>query len=204
KTIIVVIGDHGEIFGSHGRLIRLGRARGALYDEVIHIPFIIKHPYIKKGIKIDSLVEAIDVAPTILDFLSIPISNEAQGNSLLPSISGSNESLHEYVFSGGKFFGIINMDLFPHRTLNSAIRSKQWKLIFERSKDGQVNSLELYNIEKDPNERLNLIADRPEVARMLKNKLIEWEDYTIKVNDLKKINLTDDELRAAREAGYFD
>ena len=201
NTIVIIIGDHGEIIGEHGRVVRVGQVRGALYDEIIHVPLIIKHPLIKKGKSIEGLVETIDIMPTILDFLDIPINYESQGINLVPLINGSKEEMREFVFSGGNFGG--NLELFPYYTTNDAIRSKKWKLIFERSANG-INNLELYDLENDPNEMINLVWENPELARALKSNLLKWENHVNTVKTLKKITLTDEELRAVREAGYVN
>ena len=52
-------------------------------------------------------------------------------------------------------------------------------------------------------EKNNLIAQEPEIARELKKRLEEWEKLTIIAKQLKEVNLTDEELIAAREAGYL-
>ncbi len=202
NTVVIIVGDHGETFGEHGNLIRLGFVRGTLYDEIIHIPLVMKHPLIKSNKRIDALTQTIDVMPTILDFLGIPINHEVQGKSLLPLINGSDKSIHQYVFSGGRF-GRWKSEIFPFTTLHDIIRSQKWKLVFERSTTGEIFAFELYDIETDPNEKNNLIVQEPEIARELKEELQRWEKRTILTKRLKEVNLTDEELMAAREAGYL-
>lgn len=201
KTIIIIAGDHGEIFDRNGELIRFGALRGTFYDDVIHVPLIISHPHLKKGEKIDGLAQTIDVMPTILDLLSIPVNHEAQGRSLLPMVNNRSKSIHDYVFSGGRF-GSGKSKLFSYMTIHDSIRGKKWKLIFERSLTGEIFIFELYDVEKDTNETNNLIAQEPEIARELKDRLRDWEKSSVKAKKLKEVNLTDAELRAAMEAGY--
>jgi len=203
NTIIIILGDHGETFGEHGRLVRIGATRGNMYNNVIHIPLIIRHPFVKNGKKIYGLVQIIDIMPTVLDFFGIPLNREAQGKSFVPLIEGRNNSVHEYIFSGG-FFGSTNKILFKHSAVNYAVTSKKWKLIYERSTDGEISSLELYDIENDPNELNNLVAEEPEIAMQLKKQMLEWEKASIRQRNLKKIELSQEELKAAREAGYTD
>ena len=198
NTIIIFIGDHGESLGTHSAVIRYGAQKGILYDEVIHIPLVVRHPFIKNGKRIDSLAETIDIMPTILDFLGIPKNHESQGLSLLSAINGSKENLREFVFSGGQFF---HRDPY-YVTINDAVRSKKWKLIFERTSDNKISNLELYDLENDPDELNNIVALEPEIAIFLKERLQKWEQTVIKKHKLRVVELSKDELKAVREAGY--
>jgi len=66
KTIFCVIGDHGEAFGEHGLL---GHERIA-FDEVLHIPWIIRAPFvIQPATKITQPLGSVDLAPTLLALL---------------------------------------------------------------------------------------------------------------------------------------
>jgi len=66
NTILCIIGDHGEAFGEHGLL---GHERIA-FDEVLHIPFCLRVPFIMEtGIKISEPVSSVDLAPTLLGLL---------------------------------------------------------------------------------------------------------------------------------------
>jgi glucan phosphoethanolaminetransferase (alkaline phosphatase superfamily) len=66
KTVLCVIGDHGEAFGEHGQL---GHALIA-FDEVLRIPFCLRAPYlVEPGEKVDELVSSVDLTPTLLGLL---------------------------------------------------------------------------------------------------------------------------------------
>ncbi len=80
NTIIIITGDHGESLGEH----RFLGHNHKFYDEQIHVPLIIKLPYIHKSKKVDALVQSIDLMPTIFEHLSIKIPYTVQGSSLLP------------------------------------------------------------------------------------------------------------------------
>ena len=201
KTILIIVGDHGDTFGEHGRLVRLGLARGIFYDDVINVPLIIKHPYISNGRKIDSLVQTIDVAPSILDFLNIPIPYGFQGISLLPLINRSKDSVHGYIFGGG-IFGNEQSEIFPQITIHDYIRDKQWKLIYERSLEGNIFTFELYNIRNDPLEFKNLAKQKSKIASSLKNNLTDWEQSSVITKKLSNVFLNDEELKELRKAGY--
>ncbi len=72
KTIVCVIGDHGEAFGEHGLL---GHERIA-FDEVLRIPFYLRAPLlIEPGTKIKEPISSVDLTPTLLTLLGFDIGN---------------------------------------------------------------------------------------------------------------------------------
>ena len=84
-ALIAVMADHGEALGEHGE-----DTHGFfLYDETIHVPLVIKLPGAASagkdsaGKKIDNRVGLVDVLPTILQAVKIPVPQEVQGESLL-------------------------------------------------------------------------------------------------------------------------
>ena len=80
------------MFAKHGRFGRAGATRGTLYDEVLHIPLIIKTPKSNKGIVINNLVQTIDIMPTVLDILNTPYDkNKIQGKNLITLMTENKE-----------------------------------------------------------------------------------------------------------------
>jgi len=80
-TVVIFVSDHGEEFAEHGRF---GHNK-TLYEEVIHIPLIIRYPErIAAGTRTDSLVSLVDLAPTILDLCGLPADATHWGRSLTP------------------------------------------------------------------------------------------------------------------------
>jgi arylsulfatase A-like enzyme/Flp pilus assembly protein TadD len=90
NSVIAVMADHGEALGDHGE-----DTHGIfLYDETIHVPLVIKLPgtasagkvskgTVSTGKRIEDPVELVDVLPTILQAVKIPVPPEVQGESLL-------------------------------------------------------------------------------------------------------------------------
>jgi choline-sulfatase len=80
SAMISVMADHGEALGDHGET-----AHGVfLYDETIHVPLVIKLPGQRSpGERIERRVGLVDVAPTILETIGLPIPKELQGESQL-------------------------------------------------------------------------------------------------------------------------
>ena len=87
RTVFVLVSDHGEAFWQHGV-----RGHGThAYEEFVRVPFVLRVPGVAslRGTRIDALVELVDLAPTLLDLLDLPLpENAAAGRSLLPLLSG--------------------------------------------------------------------------------------------------------------------
>jgi len=176
NTIIVFTSEHGDMLGKYGRFMRGGPLRGTFYDDVLHIPLLIKHPKIAAD-RIDGLVEHIDIVPTLLDFLSIPQSPSFEGKSLIPLIS-QNEEVHQYVFSGSEYNPGDNNDYFTQKTRLEAIRSKEWKLIKETalSSPSQSPVFEFYDMINDKEELHNLADKGGDVFEDLNSRLSDWSN----------------------------
>jgi arylsulfatase A-like enzyme/Tfp pilus assembly protein PilF len=79
SALIAVMSDHGEAFGEHGE-----NHHGIfLYDETIHVPLVLKAPGQRTARRVETRVGLVDVAPTILRAVSLPIPAAMQGESLL-------------------------------------------------------------------------------------------------------------------------
>lgn len=185
RTIIIITSEHGEELLDHGSFDRFGQKN--LYEEVIRIPLIIKHPRIK-GRRIMNQVQLIDIMPTILGFLEIPFNKEAQGLSLVPLIEdkGIKAEFNHYVYS----------EAGPNKW---AMRTKDWKLIYDSGK------YELYNLQEDTAEINNLSNQRPKLVYKLMQRLLKWyrRTKTDSSPDDTRIELSEEMKKKLREAGYW-
>lgn len=92
-TVIVLMTDHGHLFGEHGLMGKpwSGLSDSNLYKELAHIPLIIHHPKVQPH-RVSSLVQIVDLYPTILEILDIPYDKgNIHGRSLLPQIQSNIE-----------------------------------------------------------------------------------------------------------------
>ncbi|PIR58072.1 MAG: hypothetical protein COU71_00685, partial [Parcubacteria group bacterium CG10_big_fil_rev_8_21_14_0_10_38_31] len=137
NTIFIFMSEHGDLFGEHGRFMRGGPLRGTFYDPVLNFPLLIKHPKLDKPVKIDILVQTVDLMPTLLDILGLddPEEEKRQGQSLF----GKETSSNEYVYAGSQFKA-VNSEFFNGLSVVEVIRSKEWKLIKE----------EIFSVENGP------------------------------------------------------
>jgi arylsulfatase A-like enzyme len=89
NTIIIVVSDHGEEFWEHGGIVHGYN----LYEEQLRIPFLVKLPESNLGgTTINSIVEGVDLAPTILDIVGAPPEPRFRGRSLLPAMQGEPQA----------------------------------------------------------------------------------------------------------------
>lgn len=126
KTIIIIFADHGELFAKEGRFGRAGTIRGTYDDVVIHVPLVIKFPG-WSGKRVDGLVQIIDLMPTLLPMMNLPVPKEVQGKNLMPLIE-KGKKINRYVFGGTQYWPTIH---YHYLSSSEYIRDEEWKLIRE-------------------------------------------------------------------------
>jgi choline-sulfatase len=88
ETLVIVVGDHGEMLGEHGE-----QTHGFfIYEAAVHIPLILAGPGLPARTIADQ-VRIVDVMPTALALLAVPAPKAVQGASLLPVVKGERLSL---------------------------------------------------------------------------------------------------------------
>ena len=156
NTIIIFTSDHGESF-EHGDFTH---GHTHLYEQVTHVPLIIKRPSQIKGVIINDLVEQIDIPPTILSLVNIPIPPWMEGRSLMPLLHGEKLP-SKLVFS-------MNFERNPGRghqiTKGTiAVWEGDYKLIYYLEEDKSL----LFNLKEDPDELKNLFDEKPKISQHL-------------------------------------
>lgn len=188
KSIIVLTSDHGENFLDHQKCVI---CHSQLYDEVVKVPLIIKAPMLPKNQTIDAQVEGIDIMPTLLELLGIPIPNRVDGESLVELVKkGSYDKI--FAFSENSFNGLSY----------KMVRTNDWKL-FRISED----KLELYDLKRDPKEQHNLFGKEGEIAKSLFERLHTWMDTQeekSKVFPPDKIQFDDELNEKLKALGYIN
>lgn len=166
RTILVVTGDHGEMLGEKKLL---GHTQ-SLYEPVLHVPLLIRHPGFGSlaGKRFGQLVERVDLMPTLLDFAGAtydPV--EFQGRSLQPLFRDPSAPWRSYAFAASKrdLSALGNLDIEER-----VVRDGRWKLHHYLYKDGY----ELYDLEADPYETTDVAPIHPEIVARLSFQLIEF------------------------------
>jgi arylsulfatase A-like enzyme len=223
RTIIVVLSEHGEMFARHGRFGRAGAIRGTLYDDVLHVPLLIKLPG-EPGRRVRGLAQLVDVMPTLLELMGLPPPARLQGASLLPLIS-RGAAVNSEVYAGTRYNSYLPQTYAPYAfsSLNETVRDLNWKLIHEvtfpeaghgkaggkagglAAGKGPEETFELYDLAADPGENVNLAESRPGVLKELSEKLKNWalscKDYPGSAPSRKKMPPA--VLENARQHGYW-
>ena len=101
NTLVMVVSDHGSPMGKgeHGHGI-MRKCRPWPYEELAHIPFIMRSPSLPAGKRIKSFVQSCDVAPTVVDALGIGVHPSMQGHSLLPLAKNEVEKVRDFAIAG--------------------------------------------------------------------------------------------------------
>ena len=145
NTLIIHTSDHGEMLGDHGCF-----QKQIPYESAAHIPMILRFPSrIKAGTTSDAFVDLNDLLPTILDATGIPYPGpyELPGGSLFRD---DKDRTYQYMESG-------------HRDRRwASIRDRQYK--FNYFYTGSYE--ELFDLENDPGETVNLLAARPDAPEV--------------------------------------
>ncbi|WP_214613127.1 sulfatase [Zobellia barbeyronii] len=174
NTLIVFTSDNGGLttLVAHRtaptsvRPLRAGK--GWAYEGGIRIPLLIKKPGQKQGNRIDAPVISMDMFPTILDELDLPLQSNLHqdGVSLSSLLDGKENNVHESLFWD-----------YPHYhgsgwTPGQAVRKGDWKLIYFYEND----LYELYNLKEDISEENNLADSQPEKLEELKEELKHYNE----------------------------
>jgi arylsulfatase A-like enzyme len=165
RTIVALTADHGEEFYEHR-----GCDHGqTLYDEVLHIPLLIRHPpTIEPGVRVAEQVRLIDVVPTILDLITMPPHPEFVGRSLRAHTEGKG---HDLPVIGGYMSNAEPAIVFRKHGLKY-IYSPRRSALRKRHKSRPIE--ELYDIEADPGERRDLALRGHPRLEQFREKAKKW------------------------------
>ena len=159
KTLVIFIGDNGYHTGE-----RKWWNKDTLFERSCRAPLVIAAPGLKGGQVTRSLVEFVDLYPTVADFCGLKMPHAAAGTSLKPVLANPATSIKDAAFTlvthGAKVHG-------------QSVRTTRWR--FTRWNDGQV---ELYDHDADPEENQNVAPANPAVVAQLEARLKTLPPYT--------------------------
>ena len=172
NTLIVYASDHGEMLYKNGIC-----EKHTFFEDAVRIPLIFSLPgHLPEATVSDAMVSNIDLMPTLLHLLDVPVPSFVEGKDLAPTFTGSE--VQERVFA--EYYHSLD----PCRM----VRDKRFKYIHT-----EEDICELYDIENDPLESINL-AWYPQyverIARMEALAMNSWEIPEVPVwaawNDLNE------------------
>ena len=159
RTVVIVAADHGEQLYEHGWIGH----NTQLFDDSMRVPLIVRYPAGKGpvGLKLDALVDLLDVAPTIADVFGVlgkgGSDREFRGRSLLPVIAGAPgkaAALSRTVWDRPRY----------------GLRDARYKFVF----DTRTGEQQLFDLETDPGETRSRAAQEPVRAAYYRQALYQW------------------------------
>jgi arylsulfatase A-like enzyme len=200
NTLVVVYSDHGMEFFEHETW---GQGNSAIGDFSARVPVLLAGPQVSKGTQLDGVTRSVDLAPTLLDLLGLPIPPEMEGTSLAKALQGGEQPELPAFYETGiwltelpgmpadhlRYPGLLDLLGIPDpRSGTMAIKPEYRELIIA-AKDRMVRSgrwklvyqpltdgklLRLYDLESDPGCRSDVAAAMPEVTQRLWALLQAW------------------------------
>src|SRR6056297_651904 len=145
QTAVVFTSDHGYHLGEHTHW-----QKNNLHEEVTRVPLIIAAPGFPRG-QSDALVELVDLYPTLVDLLGLPIPSELEGQSLKGTLADHGSSVRDSALSLNKHKGEWEF----------ADRGDRYA--YMRYGDGTE---ELYDMQSDPKQFTNLVGNPDHAATL--------------------------------------
>ena len=144
NTVVAATADHGESLGEHGE-----ETHGVfLYDSTLRVPLIVRYPpRIPAGTRFSGVVSGVDLAPTVLALMGLPPMAMAQGESCAVRLLGGDAPERDVAYAESLF----GQRAYGWAPLH-ALRSSKEKFV-------DAPAAELYNLERDPSETINLAAN---------------------------------------------
>lgn len=194
NTVFIFMTDNGSVMGGKGAKLVSGEtkalieknigqkittlnygmkgAKNNVYEGGHRVPFYIQWP--KGGFieptEIDGLAAHFDVMPTLLDLIGVNIDKLDTDGISLKSALTQGTSLPDRTLTVTTQ-RVLNPD--PNRPY--AVMKNKWRYVNSNSK---ANNIELFNIETDPGQRVNIIDQQPEIANELANAYQKWWQHT--------------------------
>jgi arylsulfatase A-like enzyme len=161
QSLIIITSDHGEEFKEHGGFLH----NKLYYRPNLHVPLIMRIPnYPKKEIRIDELVQSIDLLPTILEIAGLPAHPKAQGRSLLPLIKRQKNFLNRSLWKVfHPFKKDSNTSFSEFSNYNYSVITDGYQMIYNLKSD----SIQLFNLIDDPLAKNNIAKDHNDISERL-------------------------------------
>lgn len=164
NTIIMLWGDHGWKLSDFG-----GWSKSTLYETDARVPLIVRVPQLAdKGESSNSLVELVDMFPTLCDLAGIPQLDVLQGCSFKPVLEDSNATVKNAAFTqfprGTKQSGYST---HGSEYMGYAMRTDTHRYVrWIRRSNHETVAEELYDLQANPSEQINMIGD-PKNAKVV-------------------------------------
>lgn len=169
NTLIIYMGDNGFCWGEHGLI-----DKRTFYEASVRVPMLVYCPeIIKPGTVVKSMVQNIDIAPTIMEACGIDKASQMRGQTMFPLLQNKTPDdwrkriYYEYYWEYD----------FPQTPTTFGVRTDKYKYIRYH---GIWDTNEFYDLEADPFEKNNLIAapEHQTTIKQLAEDLYTWLEET--------------------------
>jgi len=160
-SLVIYTSDHGELLGEHDWV-----GHGPFYEDVLHVPLLFRFPRGPWKGRHDDPVQHTDILPTVLSYLGIPAPAGLQGADLMPIVREGRDVLPADRMRVGRLSNEISLAFADEPGL---------RLLF-RHTASSLEELEVYDLRSDPEQELNLAADREgkERYRPFVKRYLDW------------------------------
>ncbi|MDR1156378.1 MAG: sulfatase [Bacteroidales bacterium] len=168
NTMVIYMGDNGFAWGEHGLI-----DKRQFYEESVRVPMLVRAPGLFEGGRVvEGMVQNVDVAPTILDYLGVAKGGQMAGYSFLPLLRGEPVEWRQRIF-----YEYYWEHDFPQTPTMHGVRTDRYKYIRYH---GVWDTNEFYDLREDPAETRNLIAspEHQDTIRALNHALYDWLEET--------------------------
>ena len=203
NTVIIFVADHGEEFLERGWL---GHTI-SIHSEVVHVPLVVYIPQTEQNEKVTQPVETRTIFSTVLDSLGIDNPLDNPPPSLLPLMTSDIDNDYYNDEFDCAFTSVWLGNIGPEAGRNAfkkfdmiGLVQDKWKLIHNFTTDRQY----LYNLEKDPQEQVNLLQQYPDVVEKMSDEIREHLNniHRSKTVD-QESGLSDEEIQRLKSLGYL-
>ncbi len=155
-TLVVFASDHGDYMGDYGLILK---SPSVPYDALAKVPLLVAGPGCRPGTTSDALVSLIDLLPTAAGAASVPVPASVQGRDLAPLLQRA---------TGGPWRDAV----FSESGDVKAVRTQRFKYLY----NGRLGMEELYDVEADPGELVDLsrTAGAAAVIAGMRHRLLDW------------------------------
>lgn len=200
RTMIVFTADHGECLGEHDIFFN----HRTLYEGTLHVPLIIKDPsWNRKRKRITHLTNHVDILPTILDLLSLPLPDKIRGKSLVPLVRGSGEGFDDRTIYAEHAHRLANSLRTPRFKYIKETKTRHLFAFFVGRPAFVKGRRFLFDLSRDPGERLDLTAGASGLADRLDLALERWLAETALHVPAAESKVEKKMLEALRALGYI-
>lgn len=181
-TTVLVVGDHGEGLGDHGEATHAY----FVFDSTLRVPFLLRRAdATRAGERSEEMVSVVDVLPTLLDALALPVPADLDGQSLWRAPTAPDRGVYFESYYGFLHYGMAPLAGWVDASAKYVHSTRQ----------------ELYHPRRSPLERKNLLGELDVDAQRYRTRIAEQQSKTPLAPDTRhKLELH--ALRDVQALGY--